>query len=179
MLDVFTEPETVTCVLCRATVSIRKGDKARFFNHISHDHEVHYDMDLFYVVSFLNNVQINTVIDIINEKIVKHTEEDHEIINSENGKEIESAYEKVDASLQGEGCLEPVEKLLDDDDSDKTSSKEHINQEISDPFKKFKLMDCEVLVPRKAMDINVENKKVKKFKLVSCDFCEKSMRKRS
>ena len=35
MLDIFTEPDTVTCILCRATVSIRKGDKARFFNHIS------------------------------------------------------------------------------------------------------------------------------------------------
>ena len=69
MLDIFTEPQTVTCILCRATVSIRKGDKARFYNHISHDHEVHYDMDLFYVVSFLNMDQKKTVVDIINEKI--------------------------------------------------------------------------------------------------------------
>ena len=68
LLDYHTKPDTVTCILCRATVSVRKGDKTRFFNHISLDHEVHYDMDLFYVVSFLNNVQINTVIDIINEK---------------------------------------------------------------------------------------------------------------
>ena len=71
MLDVFTEPDTVTCILCRATVSIRKGDKARFFNHISHDHEVHYDMDLFFVVSFLSEAQKGTVIDIISKKFDK------------------------------------------------------------------------------------------------------------
>ena len=71
MLDVFTEPDTVTCILCRATVSIRKGNKARFFNHISHDHEVHYDMDLFFVVSFLSEVQKETVIDIISKKFDK------------------------------------------------------------------------------------------------------------
>ena len=74
MLDVFTQPDTVTCVLCRATVSIRKGDKARFFNHISHDHEVHYDMELFYVLSFLNMEQKKTVIDIINEKLLSPVE---------------------------------------------------------------------------------------------------------
>ena len=74
MLDVFTQPDTVTCVLCRATVSIRKGDKARFFNHISLDHEVHYDMELFYVLSFLNMEQKKTVIDIINEMLLSPVE---------------------------------------------------------------------------------------------------------
>ena len=68
MLDIFTEPQTVTCILCRATVSIRKGDKARFYNHISHDHEVHYDMDLFYVVSFLNMDQKKTFLKTSNNK---------------------------------------------------------------------------------------------------------------
>ena len=68
MLDIFTEPDTVFCILCRATVSVRKGDKARFFNHISLDHEVHYDMDLFYVVSFLSEAQKETVINIISKK---------------------------------------------------------------------------------------------------------------
>ena len=70
MLDTFTRPETVTCVLCRATVSIRKGNKSRFFNHISLDHEVHYDMDLFYAVSFLTQTQKSTVIEIISGKIL-------------------------------------------------------------------------------------------------------------
>ena len=68
MLDIFTLPDTVTCILCRATVSIRKGDKARFFNHISLDHEVHYDMDLFFVISFLSEPQKETVINIISKK---------------------------------------------------------------------------------------------------------------
>ena len=85
MLDIFTEPDTVTCILCRATVSIRNGDKARFFNHISLDHEVHYDMDLFFVVSFLNSDQKNTVIDIINEKLVRNNEEGNVVINNEDG----------------------------------------------------------------------------------------------
>ena len=68
MVSPFSPPPSLTCILCRATISIRKGDKARFFSHISHDHEVHYDMDLFFVVSFLSEAQKETVINIISKK---------------------------------------------------------------------------------------------------------------
>ena len=78
-LDVFTAPQAVTCVLCRATVSVRKGDKARFFNHISHDHEVHYDMELFYVLSYLGDTQREAAVTIINQKFVNN-EDDSNII---------------------------------------------------------------------------------------------------
>ena len=66
----FMAPQAVTCVLCRATVSVRKGDKARFFNHISHDHEVHYDMELFYVLSYLDEKEKETVVSLINQKLL-------------------------------------------------------------------------------------------------------------
>ena len=101
MLDIFTEPQTVTCILCRATVSIRKGDKARFYNHISHDHEVHYDMDLFYVVSFLNMDQKKTVVDIINEKLLSNEEmvEDQSAGNTELEEESPIVENEVTTAL--------------------------------------------------------------------------------
>ena len=65
ILDIFTKPETVTCVLCRARVSIKKGDKARFFNHISHDHEVRTPQRGFDVTSSLNvKISVNSTMDI-------------------------------------------------------------------------------------------------------------------
>ena len=51
MLSEFTAPPTVTCFLCKAWISVKKGDKTRFLHHISSDHEVHFDLDLVFVLS--------------------------------------------------------------------------------------------------------------------------------
>ena len=197
LLDYYTKPDTVTCILCRATVSIRQGDKARFFNHISLDHEVHYDMDLFFVVSFLNSDQKNTVIDIINEKLVRNNEEGNVVIDNEDGQhdnplplEDDVKKEKItnkndDSIVQSEGSLVPVEEELQMTINDADDNND-------DPFEKVKCKDkdCEMLVPKKAMNIHIrvkhinqEKKKVKTIKknvkLVACNFCEKSMRRSS
>ena len=65
-------------------------------------------MELFYAVSFLNNNQKTTVIDIINEKLVSPTKEDGEIINKENGQEnaslpLEENSEEVETEGETEG----------------------------------------------------------------------------
>ena len=51
MLSDFTAPPTVTCFLCKAWISVKKGDKTRFLHHISSDHEVHFDLELVFVLS--------------------------------------------------------------------------------------------------------------------------------
>ena len=51
MLSDFTAPPTVTCFLCKAWISVKKGDKTRFLHHISSDHEVHFDLELIFVLS--------------------------------------------------------------------------------------------------------------------------------
>ena len=35
MMAEFERPNVVVCILCKGSVSVRKGDKTRFFNHIS------------------------------------------------------------------------------------------------------------------------------------------------
>ena len=191
MLDIFTEPDTVTCILCRATVSIRKGDKARFFNHISLDHEVHYDMDLFFVVSFLNSDQKNTVIDIINEKLVRNNEEGNVVINNEDGQH----NDPLDDDAKNEKILNKNDHSVEQSEGSLVSVKEELQirkENSDDPYEKVKCKDkdCEMLVPKKAMNIHIkvkhinkEKKKVKsikkKVKMVACNFCEKSMRRSS
>ena len=51
MLADFTAPPTVICFLCKAWISVKKGDKTRFLHHISSDHEVHFDLELVFVLS--------------------------------------------------------------------------------------------------------------------------------
>ena len=69
MLSQFDKPPIIICVLCRGSVSVRKGDKSRFYNHISQDHEVHYDMELFFTLSYLEEQEKETFITVMNKKI--------------------------------------------------------------------------------------------------------------
>ena len=69
MLSQFEKPPFVICVLCRGTVSVRKGDKTRFLNHISQDHEVHYDMNLLFALSYLTEQEKMTVVNVISSKM--------------------------------------------------------------------------------------------------------------
>ena len=65
MLAEFERPNVVVCILCKGTVSVRKGDKTRFFNHISIDHEVHFDLDLFYAISFMSDTEKTKIIQLL------------------------------------------------------------------------------------------------------------------
>ena len=55
MLDIFVAPSTINCLLCQGVVSVRRGAKERFKNHLSQDHEVHFDMDLLFAMSRLGD----------------------------------------------------------------------------------------------------------------------------
>ena len=65
MLADFERPNIVVCVLCKGSVSVRKGDKTRFFNHISIDHEVHFDLDLFYAISLMSDREKNKFVQLM------------------------------------------------------------------------------------------------------------------
>merc|ERR1712142_1161176 len=64
-LDIFVAPTTVSCMLCRGVVSVRKGHKERFKNHLSQDHEVHFDMELLFAMSGLNMEEKKEIISFI------------------------------------------------------------------------------------------------------------------
>ena len=68
MLSKIEKPPIVICVLCRGSVSIRKGDRTRFFNHIINDHEVHYDMELFFALCYLDKEEKETFVNVVKTK---------------------------------------------------------------------------------------------------------------
>ena len=96
MLSQFEKPPIVVCVLCRGTVSLRKGDKSRFYNHISQDHEVHYDMELFFTLSYLEEEEKETFITVMNKKIDKNSLDE----SPESDMEIEAKMSDDDASIE-------------------------------------------------------------------------------
>ena len=74
MLHQFTPPPTVTCFLCKAWISVKEGDKSRFLHHVSSDHEVHFDLELLYVLSTMKEGQGEAILtnhkeDVITEAI--------------------------------------------------------------------------------------------------------------
>ena len=156
MLDVFTEPDTVTCILCRATVSIRKGDKARFFNHISLDHEVHYDMDLFFVVSFLSEAQKDTVINIISKKF-----ERKEKSNNNRPKDLDNITKQNDVTKNQEKSTEKQVSETTETSITKKESKEEVLRQDDDTKKqdnsaKLHLTVTETSVPKNENTDTVE-----------------------
>ena len=129
-LNIIGEPDKVTCILCRATVSHRNGDKARFLKHISIDHEVHYDTDLIYVVSFLSNDQKNMLINLISEQIKDpekvHSEADTNA-NDEEEQLIKEELEELirDSDFMADMVTDPSNVNKDKDISESSASKEH------------------------------------------------------
>ena len=71
MLAEFGRPNVVVCILCKGSVSVRNGDKTRFFNHISIDHEAHFDFDLFYAISFMSDREKNKFVELLYLKLQK------------------------------------------------------------------------------------------------------------
>ena len=69
MLSTFDQPKTIICVLCRGTVSIRNDDRTRFYNHISLDHEVHYEHELFFALSTMEAKERETVVNVLNNRL--------------------------------------------------------------------------------------------------------------
>ena len=76
MMAEFERPNVVVCILCKGSVSVRKGDKTRFFNHISIDHEVHFDLDLFYAISFMSDTEKTQFVELLYVRLQKETNSD-------------------------------------------------------------------------------------------------------
>ena len=52
---------------------MRRGDKTRFFSHISHDHEVHHDLELLFALSFMTDNEKEKVINLMKARIERVT----------------------------------------------------------------------------------------------------------
>ena len=151
--------EAVSCVLCHATVSVRKGNRERFLSHINHDHEVHYDKDLLYALSFMTEQEKQTVV-LMMEKRMEGSEEARE--------ETVILDTSTDNSTETEAAANPEENLV------KPERK---------PSSKSQCPHCELMVSKKSLKVHL----LKKHKISSpglrrytaCQFCDKMMRKDS
>ena len=120
MLSQFDKPPIVVCVLCRGSVSIRKGDKSRFYNHITNDHEVHFDLELFFSLCYLEKQEKDTFITVMNKKIGNSSSAENLI--SDNGKETRTSSESMN-----EDSNESNEETSND------ISDNSIDREVEDP----------------------------------------------
>ena len=83
MMAEFERPNIVVCILCKGSVSVRKGDKTRFFNHISIDHEVHFDLDLFYAISFMSDTEKTQFVELLYVRLLQKETNSDELENLE------------------------------------------------------------------------------------------------
>ena len=140
MLTEFSRPKTVTCILCRGSVSVKKGDKTRFFSHISHDHEVHHDLELLFALSFMTVNEKEKVINLMKARIERVT--NLEEIRAEgvssapvNNVEIVETHSMDESSFNNETSEATLDETSDaNDQTDKTSvdDYEEVNNKMSD-----------------------------------------------
>ena len=98
MLSEFSKPKAIVCLLCQAWVSVRRGDKTRFFQHVSSDHEVHFDLELLFSLSSLRQTQKRTVVATINSLLGSDAACDELLLtDTEDASESATAVEASDS----------------------------------------------------------------------------------
>ena len=185
-------PSAVTCVLCHATVSVRNGNKERFLSHLSHDHEAHYDRELFYALSFMTEQEKQTLMNIMDKRMSGTEEAGETSDRAEDSKVAEgesvamiSLDESVilDTSITTTETTEPIpitnttveENVVKTECPVKTERKQS---------SRSKCPKCELMLPKKNLKIHLKLKhKTPSVGLsgryTSCKFCDKMMRKDS
>ena len=142
MLAEFLQPRVVTCILCRGSVSVRRGDKTRFFSHISHDHEVHHDLELLFALSFMTDSEKEKVINLMKTRIERVTNVEEiraEGVSSApvNNVEIVETHSMDESSFNNETSEATLDETSDANDQiDETSANvddyEEANNKMSD-----------------------------------------------
>lgn len=185
-------PSAVHCVLCHATVSVRKGDKERFFSHISHDHEVHYDKELLYALSFMTEQEKQTVINIMDKRMSGTEEAGESTDRADDSKVVEreavgviSLEESVilDTSISTDSTEPDPPANTEQEKIVKTERRVKTERKQSS---RSKCPKCEVMLPKKTLKIHLKLKHPKtpsgglgSGRYTTCQFCDKMMRKDS
>ena len=148
----------VTCVLCHATVSVRRGSKERFLSHVNQEHEVHHDRDLIYALSFMTEQEKQTLINVMEKRMGGEVEERESAIldTSTDSAEVETS-------------VSPEENVAKTELPVKTERKQSSRSQCP---------QCEVMVPKKSLKIHLKMK-CGLVQSTTCQFCDKIMRKDS
>ena len=198
MLADFERPNIVVCVLCKGSVSVRKGDKTRFFNHISIDHEVHFDLELFYAISFMSDNEKTQFLEVLyknkklrkggNNSVEKEEKIEQQHPESETLIEINSfenaSHDRRESGNEGsEEALESSkEKQIQSPDKyssipkptpSSTEKPIEIKKE-SAPAKRVKCRKCAKMILSKSIRIHMRAKHKME---TSCKLCNKTILK--
>ena len=133
MLHQFTPPPTVTCFLCKAWISVKEGDKSRFLHHVSSDHEVHFDLELLYVLSTMKEGQREAILTNHKEDVITDAIEEILKVDETNNKDSVITIEefkpkkvRVDLEVINTKIFKPPdrEELIELDDEPESPAKE-------------------------------------------------------
>ena len=66
MFSDYSQARTVVCILCKAWISVKKAadcsiNNTRFQQHMLNDHEVHFDLEFLFSLSFLGDKDRATI----------------------------------------------------------------------------------------------------------------------
>ena len=185
MLSHFETPPVVVCILCHGTVSMRKGDKTRFLNHISQDHEVHYDLEFFFALSHMTEFDKNAVVEVIrrrtdhnynNENLIDHSIEDED--SDAYAPSDTLAEEIVDAQSSKVRVMNDDPRTRSKDTEENNPETEVASESIVETPEDFTISPLKMTASSSASSVKVTNKN-RHTRTTSCQFCEKSMRKKS
>ena len=196
MLSQFNEPPIVVCVLCRGSVSVRKGDRSRFYNHISQDHEVHYDLELFFTLSYLEEQEKGNFITVMNQKIDNSSSETMFVSRQTNQEPETSTSEAMTEDNFQSNVVDEFTSNSNDKSNEETSSSAftisdntYDGQKSIDPhltskvnlvkMEKQRCPQCRMLVSKKSIQIHMKLKHRKHIRVAYCQICEKSMNRNS
>ena len=192
MLSEFSAPPTVTCFLCKAWISVKNGDKTRFLHHISSDHEVHFDLELIFVLSTMAAgereaiVNNNPETEVAKEKGLEKDEETGDIDTTQvqvRPKRLRVEIEKVHLEdLPQEPQSSSRSKLVKCSKCNKWMKRAHLRSHIAANHKKGRKSRKKIEEKDQAKGarrdlvelVDVMTKDL--ASLVECLFCEERMR---
>ena len=180
MLTEFSRPKTVTCILCRGSVSVRRGDKTRFFSHISHDHEVHHDLELLFALSYINDKEKGSLITAMKTRFEQKSPAIP--LASQTTKTVAPPDPPVPPTLE-ETSEEPLEET-NSTTKDEVETKEN-DEPKPEGSPKVKCTKCNAMVSQMALKIHMKvkhkviwsNARVNKTRTEICNYCEKAILK--
>merc|ERR1719187_303844 len=83
MLSRTPPPDTVFCLFCGGTITYIDGGKNNFFDHLKHEHSIHYEKEFVFAVNFFEEDIRRKIVENFNEDLRYHNE-------STSGNDIEA-----------------------------------------------------------------------------------------
>merc|ERR1719186_80712 len=83
--------DTLTCLMCRGVISFSHNDNTKFFNHLKHEHSIHFNKELVLAINLLKTSDLQKIISGVNiNNEYKHVKEENTFENVDDNTKQES-----------------------------------------------------------------------------------------